>query len=56
MLIIKKKDNVVLGEGPTQRLDNATITAELKDCINFAKSKKKFCLSLHFNGKDNFLL
>ena len=47
MLITKKKDILVLGEGPTQGLDNTTITPEVKYPINFTESKKnciKFAL------------
>ena len=39
MLIIKK-DILVLGEAPTQGLDDTTITAEAKYSVNFARSKK----------------
>ena len=44
----KKKDILVLGEGSTQGLDGTTSTAEKKYSINFTKSNKKFCLSLHY--------
>ena len=37
----KKKDILVLGEGPTQGLDGITITAETKFCINFSRSQRK---------------
>lgn len=43
----KKKDILVLGEGPTQRLGDTTITTETKYIINFTRSKSKFCLSLN---------
>ena len=42
----KKKDILVLGKGPTQRLES-TLTAEKMSSINFTVTKKKFCLSLH---------
>ena len=45
MLIIEKK----------QKLDDTTITAEVKYSINFTASKKKFCLSLHYNRNNRFL-
>ena len=41
-----KKDILVLGKGPTQRLEH-TLTAETMYSINFTATKKKFCLSLH---------
>ena len=51
----RNKNILVLGEGPTQRLDNATITAESKYPINFTESGKRFLLSLHYNGSNSFL-
>ena len=49
-----KKDMLVLGKGPTQGLGH-TITAEKMYSISFRVTKKKFCLSLHFNGVDSYL-
>ena len=46
----KKKDILVLGKGPTQGLEH-TLTAEKMYAINFTVTKKKFCLSLHYNGQ-----
>ena len=45
MLIIGKKDNLVLWERTTQGLDNTSITAEAMFSINFTNSKKCFILS-----------
>ena len=42
----KGKDILVLGRGPTQRLES-TLTAEKMYSMNFTVTKKKFCLSLH---------
>ena len=39
----KKKYMLVLGEGPTQGLDDAKITAEAKYPINFTQPGKKLC-------------
>ena len=39
----RKKDISVLGKGPTQGLENATITTEAKYSINFSRSKRKLC-------------
>ena len=50
----KKKDILVLGIGPTQRLEH-TLTAEKMYSNNFTVTKKKFCLSLHYNGEDSYL-
>ena len=52
MHIDNKKENVlVLGKGPTQKLDNTTITAEAK----YSESGKRFVLSLHYNESNSFL-
>ena len=50
----KKKDRLVLGKGPTQRLEH-TLTAEKTYSISFTVTKKKFCLSLHYNGATSYL-
>ena len=42
---------VLFGDGPTQGLDNTKLTAEAKYSINFTGSKKKVCLSMHYNGR-----
>ena len=51
----KNKDILILGEGPTQGLDDTTLTAEAKYPINFTQSGKRFVLSLHCNGRNSFL-
>ena len=50
----KKKDILVLGKGPTQGLES-TLTAEKMYSINFTLTKKKFCLSVHYNGANSYL-
>ena len=50
----KRKDILVLGRGPTQGLES-TLTAEKMYSINFTATKKKFCLSLHYNGANSYL-
>ena len=49
----KKKDILVLGRRP-QGLES-TLTAEKIYSINFTVTKKKFCLSLHYNGANSYL-
>ena len=49
-----KKDILVLGNGPTQGLEH-TLTPEKMYPINFTMTKKKFCLSLHYNGANSYL-
>ena len=51
--MIIKKDILVLGWGPTQGLEH-TLTAEKMHSINFTE-KKKFSLSLHYNGANSYL-
>ena len=50
----KKKDILALGKGPTQGLEH-TLTAEEIYSINFTMTRKKFCLSLHYNGGNSYL-
>ena len=50
----KKNDILILGKGPTQGLEH-TLTAEKMYLINFTVTKKKFCLSLHYNGAHSYL-
>ena len=53
-MIIRKKNILVLGKGPTQGLEH-TLTAEKMYSINFTVTKTKFCLSLHYNGANKYL-
>ena len=50
----KKKDILILGKGPTQGLEH-TLSAEKMYSINFTVTKKKFCLSLHYNEANSYL-
>ena len=50
----KKKDILVLGIDPAQGLKHV-LTAEKMYSINFTVTKKKFCLSLHYNGTNSYL-
>ena len=38
----KKKDILILGKGPTQGLNDTTLTAEKEYAINFKEQQKKF--------------
>ena len=49
-----KDDILVLGKGPPQGLNDATITAEAEYYVNFSKSEWKLCLSLPYNGINSF--
>ena len=50
----RKKDILVLHEGTAKGLDETAIQAEAKYSINFTRSKKRNCLSLHYNGSCIF--
>ena len=50
----KKKDILLLGKGPTQGLEH-TLNAEKMYSINCIVTKKKFYLSLHYNGANSYL-
>ena len=51
----KGKDILIYGKGPTQRLDDTTLTAEAKYSINFTQSNRRFCSSFHYNGSNSVL-
>ena len=51
----KNKNILILGEEPTQVLDDTTLTAELKCPINFTQPRKRFVLNLHYNVSNSFL-
>ena len=53
-MIVRKKDILILGKGPTQRLEH-TLAAEKLFSMNFTKEKTKFCLSLYYNGGNSYL-
>ena len=50
-----KKYILILGKGPTQGLNDTTLTAKAQYPINFSRSNRRFCLSLHYNGSNSFL-
>ena len=50
----KGKGILILDEGPTQELDGTTVTVEALYPINFTQSRKRFVLSLHYNGSNSF--
>ena len=51
----KGKDILILGKGPTQGLDEHSLTAEKMYSVNFTDHRKKCCLSLHYNGANSSL-
>ena len=51
----KGKYILILGIDPTQGLGENSLIAEKMNSINFTVTKKKFCLSLHYNGANSYL-
>ena len=51
----KRKDILILREGPAQRLDDTTLTAEAKYPVYFTQSGKRFVLTLRYNGSNSLL-
>ena len=51
----KRKRNLILGEGPTQWLDDTTLTSKATYPVDFTQPHKRFVLSLHYNGSNSFL-
>ena len=51
----KNKNISILGEGPTQGLDDTSLAAETKYPINFTQPNKRFVLSLHYNESKSLL-
>ena len=45
---------LILGIGPIQGLAKNSLTAEKMYSINFIVTKKKVCLSLHYNGTNSY--
>ena len=51
----KEEDILIIGKGPTQGLDDTSLTGGAQYLIKFSRSNRKFCLSLHYNGSNSFL-
>ena len=49
------KSILIIGEGFTQGLEDRTLHAEKMYSVNFATTRKKLCLSLHYNGDNSYL-
>ena len=45
----------ILGEGPTQGLDDTKLTAEERCSISFTVTRKKFSLNLYYNESNSYL-
>ena len=51
----EKEDILILGICSTQVLDDTMLSATAQYSINFSRSSRKSCLSLHYNGTNSFL-
>ena len=54
-MVIKENISLILGGGPTQGLDDRTLTAEAKCPTNFTQSRKRFVLTQYYNESKSFL-
>ena len=50
----KKKNFLVLGNGPIQGINDITGSTGKKISINFSKANTKFCSSLHYNVDESY--
>ena len=50
----KTKSTVIVGDGFTQGLEDTTLYAETMYSSNSNATKKKFCLSLHYDGDNSY--
>ena len=51
----KVNNILVLGEGFVQGINDTTIYAEKTYSINFTKTERRFCISLHYSGDNSYL-
>ena len=51
----KKKIILIIGKGPTQGSGKHSLTAEKMYSINFMVTRKKYCLSLHYDEANSYL-
>ena len=56
-ILITKKDILIIDQSPTEGLDDTTLTGEAQYSINFSRSNREFCLSVHYKykGSNRFL-
>ena len=52
----RKNNFLILGEGPTYGINRSFESPEKKFNINFTKANIKFCLSLHYNVDNSYLV
>ena len=49
----KKKEILIIDQSPIEGLDDNTLTAEAQYSINFSRSNREFCLSVHYKYKGS---
>ena len=52
-ILITKKDILIIDQSPTEELDDTTSTGEAQYSINFSRSNREFCLSVHYKYKES---
>ena len=52
-MLVAKKDILILDKSPTQGLNDTMLTAEAQYSINFSRSNREFCLSVHYKYKGS---
>ena len=52
----RKYNFIILGEGDTFDFNGSFGAPEKRFSINFSKANSKFCLSLHYNADNSYLL
>ena len=55
IMVIGTKDILILGEEPTDELDDTTAKADAEYSVNITKSRNKIYLNLHYNTVNSFL-
>ena len=55
VLILGGINFLVLGEDPTQGINDSNGVEEKRISFNLSKANTKFCLSLHYNGDESYL-
>ena len=49
----KKKEILIIDQSPIEGLDDNRLTAEAQYSINFSRSNREFCLSVHYKYKGS---
>ena len=50
-----RKEILILGKDPTQGLSEHSLITEKMYSVNATNHRKKYCLSLHYNGAESYL-